>query len=237
MGQVLSCIWRFMYLDVLQPGDTFTMMMRKMFMAIGAIVGLAPMMSLTQVLLGLKEKTSTSYPCFISFVAILIGSWVYVKCTHTAPTWLIMFWANSMSVVTLLQILTNPNAPWEYALIAYMFTVLICKVPSVTLIVPVTAFLIFCYNFSLGRMGAPYRLMMLPDGFELPPGELVYAYIRGIFIILAPLYAVHLQSEEFTRTSLAATAAIEMSLEVSQKLAVYDTEGARAVLAAYASRG
>ena len=70
----------------------------------------------------------------------------------------------------------------------------------------------------------------------MSPGELVQAYIRGIATIFAATYAVHLQTEEFTRTSLAATAANEMSIEVSQKLALYDTDGARAVLAAYASR-
>ncbi len=225
-----------MYRDVLQPGDTFTMTMRKMTMAIGAIAGLAPMMSLTQVLLGLKQKTSTSYPCFISMVVIMFGSWIYVKWTHTAPTWLIMFWTNSMSVVTLLQMLTNPNNPFEFFLIAIMIVVLVCKTHIANLIAPVMALLVFGYNFSLGRMGAPYPLMVFPDGFDFSPGELVYDYIRGIFLILVALSAVHLQSEKFTQTILAATAANEMSLEVSQKLSVYDTDGARAVLAAYASR-
>ena len=85
-------------------------------------------------------------------------------------------------------------------------------------------------------MGPPYPLMVFPGGFDQTPGELVQAYVRGIVVVLAAIYGVHLQSEEFTRTSLAATAANEMSLEVSQKLALYDTEGARAVLAAYGSR-
>ena len=35
----MSCIWRFLYLDVIQPGDNFNMMMRKMIMALSAIVG------------------------------------------------------------------------------------------------------------------------------------------------------------------------------------------------------
>ena len=42
----MSCIWRFMYLDVIQPGDTFTMMMRKLAMALGAIAGSLLMLSL-----------------------------------------------------------------------------------------------------------------------------------------------------------------------------------------------
>ena len=58
----MSCIWRFMYRDVLQPGDTFTMMMRKMVMTLSAILGIAPLTVIIQFLLGLKEKTSTSYP-------------------------------------------------------------------------------------------------------------------------------------------------------------------------------
>ena len=36
----MSCIWRFTYRDVLQPGDTFPMMMRKMVMAVSAIMGI-----------------------------------------------------------------------------------------------------------------------------------------------------------------------------------------------------
>ena len=73
---------------------------------------------------------------------------------------------------------------------------------------------------------------MLPQGRDLPPGDLVSSYAVSIVVVLIALYGVHLQSEESTRSSLAATAANEMSLEVSQKLAVYDTDGARTVLAA-----
>ena len=40
--KVMSCIWRFMYRDVLQPGDTFPMMMRKMVMAISGTVASFP---------------------------------------------------------------------------------------------------------------------------------------------------------------------------------------------------
>ena len=74
--------------------------------------------------------------------------------------------------------------------------------------------------------------MMLPDGSDSPPGTLVYSYVQGIVALLMSLYGVHLQTEEFTRTSLAATAANDMSLEVSQKLSRYDTDGARTVLEA-----
>ena len=95
----MSCIWRFLYLDVLQPGDTFPMMMRKMVMALAAICSIAPITILIQFFLGLKEKTSTSYPCWSSFAVTMIGSWIYVKWTHTAPTWLIMFWTNSIRVL------------------------------------------------------------------------------------------------------------------------------------------
>ena len=78
--------------------------------------------------------------------------------------------------------------------------------------------------------------MMLPDGSDLSPGELATGYVQGIAAVLMALYGVHLQNGEFTRTSLAAAAANQMSLEVSQNLSLYDTDGARAVLAAYGSR-
>ena len=112
----MSCIWRFMYHDVLKPGDTFPMMMRKMVLAIGAIAGIVPMLILIQVFMGLTSKNSSTYPRFISFVVIQIGSWIYVKRTHTAPTWLIAVWINSMSSVTLLNMLFSPKAPYEFAL-------------------------------------------------------------------------------------------------------------------------
>ena len=35
----MSCIWRFLYHDVIVPGDTFPMMMRKMIMALSVIAG------------------------------------------------------------------------------------------------------------------------------------------------------------------------------------------------------
>ena len=37
-----------MYLDVLQPGDTFPMMMRKLVMAVTAIAGIVPMLIIIQ---------------------------------------------------------------------------------------------------------------------------------------------------------------------------------------------
>ena len=158
-----------MYRDVLQPGDTFTMMMRKMVMAITAIIGIVPLTILIQMLMGLKEKTSTSYPCYISMTIILIGSWIYVKWTHMAPTWLIAFWANSISVICLLNMLTSPNSPYEFTFIGIIMIVLLCKAHSVNLIAPVMCLLVFGYNFSLGRTGAPYPLMMLPDGVISQP--------------------------------------------------------------------
>ena len=85
---VLKPIWRFMYLDVLQPGDTFPMMMRKMAMAIGAIVGLFATYGLIQTLMAKQGSTSSaSVPCYISLVVTFFGSWIYVKRTHTAPSW------------------------------------------------------------------------------------------------------------------------------------------------------
>ena len=165
-----------MYLDVLQPGDTFPMMMRKMVMAITAIAGIVPMFIVIQKLMGLLENNSSAYPRFISMVVIMFGSWIYVKWTHTAPTWLIAFWTNSVSVVTLLNMLATPNGPYEFILIGIMIIVLLCRAPSVNLAVPVMALLVFAYNFSLGRMGARYPLMKLPDGGGIPPGDLVTGY-------------------------------------------------------------
>ena len=180
----MSCIWRFLYLDLLQPGDTSPMMMRKMSMAVGALVGLLAVYGLIQTLMGKQGKaSSTTVPCYISLVVILISSWIYVKCTHTAPTWLIALWINILSVTILLSVLTCPNFPWEFSLFTLFIGVEIMKVHSVNLIAPVTTLLVFCYNSSLGRMGAPYRLLMLPDGSDSTPGEFVQAYIRGIAIV------------------------------------------------------
>ena len=174
----MSCIWRVMYRDVLQPGDTFPMMMRKMVMAVGAILGIFPVTIVIQFLMGLIEINSSSYPRFISWAVVLIGPWIYVKRTHTAPTWLIAIWTNSNSVLTLLGMLNSPNAAYEFSLIGTIIIVLLCKVHSANLTVPVMSLFVFAYNFSLGRMGAPYPLIVLPDGSDSPPGTLVYSYVH-----------------------------------------------------------
>ena len=116
----------------------------------------------------------------ISSAGIAIGSWIYVKRTHTAPTWLIAFWVNSISVFNILDLLAFPNAPDGFIQIAIIIAVIVCKVHIVNLTVPVTAILIFCYNSTLGRMGAPYPLMMLPGGRDLTPGELVTPFVVSI---------------------------------------------------------
>ena len=152
-----------MYHDVVQTGDPFTMMMRKMVMAVGALLGILVVYGLIQKLTGQKVN-STTYPCYISLIVTFFGSWIYVKLTHTSPTWLIALWSNSLSVTLLLFILSSPNYPWEFSLFALFIAVEMMKVPSVNLIVPVIALLVFGYNFSLGRMGAPFPLMVLPEG-------------------------------------------------------------------------
>ena len=171
----MSCILRFIYHDVIQPGDTFTMMMRKMVMALSAIAGNVCLLSVLY--FTTKPRTNETraiyfYSLYISGVVILISSWIYVKWTHTAPTWLMVFWTNSMSVIVLIN-LSTPNAPSNTTQIAIIICVLLCKVHSVNLTVPVTALLIFCYNSSLGRMGAPYPLLMLLHARDLKPDELV----------------------------------------------------------------
>ena len=197
----MSCIWRFMYRDVLEPGDTFPMMMRKMGMALSAIAGNLVMFRILY--FTSKPRTNETHAIYfyssaIPDVVILIGVWIYVKWTHTAPTWLIVFMINSISVVTLFSMLSVPNAPYVFIQIGMIIAVLICKVHSVNHTVPVTSVLIWSYNSSLGRMGAPYPLMMLPGGGDQTPCELVSLYVICIACLFISLYGVHLQSEEFT---------------------------------------
>ena len=94
-----------------------------------------------------------------------------------------------MSAIVLTNILNNPNGPNEFLLIALMMLVLLCKLHSANLIVPLMALLVFAYNFSLGRMG-----IMLPDGVISKPGDLLSAYIQSIAVFLITLYGMYLQS-------------------------------------------
>ena len=132
----MSCILRFMYRDVIQPGDTFPMMMRKMIMALSGIAGSLVMLNVlyfTTTPLTDETRAIYFYSFSISNANTLIGSWVYVKWTHAAPTWLIVFWINSLSVICLLSNLTAPNYPHEYIQIAIIIGYILCKVPSVNL--------------------------------------------------------------------------------------------------------
>ena len=69
-----------MYRDVLQPGDTFTMMMRKLVVAIGAFGMIVPVIVIIQSLLGISTSTTTttSTACYILMVVIGYGTWIYV---------------------------------------------------------------------------------------------------------------------------------------------------------------
>ena len=124
----MSCILRFMYHDVIQPGDTFPMMMRKMVMALSAIAGILTVLNV----LYFTTKPITNethafyyYIVFISCAVILISSWIYVKWTHTVPTWLIVFWTNSISVLCLLYNLATPNSAQGIVQLAIIICVLL----------------------------------------------------------------------------------------------------------------
>ena len=182
----MSCIWpflyHFMYYDNIEPGDTFPIMMRKLVMAAGGLVGFMAVYGVIQKVMSKQANTSTTYiimGCYLSLMVTLFGSWIYVKRTHTAPSWLIAIWTNFLAVTMLLFILCNPNYPWEFALIALMCCVPFLGMHSVNLIIPIACLLIFGYNFSLGRMGAPYPLMVFPGGFDQAPGELIQAYVHS----------------------------------------------------------
>ena len=152
----MSCIWRFIYRDLLQPGDTFPIMMRKLVIAVSGILGFVAVYGVMQKLMSKQANTSTTYIIIGSYLSLMVtffGSWIYVKWTHTAPSWLIAFWIHSVSVTVLLFMLCNPNYPWEFTLIAIIFAASILKVNTLNLITPITALFVFGYNFSLGRMG------------------------------------------------------------------------------------
>ena len=74
-----------MYHDVLQPGDIFSTMMRKVVMALSAIGALIVVVVLIQICMGIGSTGPSSYPIWFTVLAVLIGPWVYVKWTHTAP--------------------------------------------------------------------------------------------------------------------------------------------------------
>ena len=80
-----------MYHDVIEPGDTFPMKMRKMIMALSGIAGILVMFNVLYFTTKLRTNETRAiyyYSFNIPIVVILIGSWIYVKWTHTAPTWL-----------------------------------------------------------------------------------------------------------------------------------------------------
>ena len=103
------------------------MMMRKMVIAMGAFAGIAPMSIVIQTEMGQNPSLNNlfGYARFITYVVTMIGSWIYVKWTHTAPAWLIALWINSMSAVTLLNMLAVPNAPYVLPQIAVIIVALL----------------------------------------------------------------------------------------------------------------
>ena len=71
-----------MYHDVIQPGDTFPMMMRKMIMALSVIAGILTMLNVLYSTT--KPRTNETqaiylYSFGIPAVVIAIGSWIYLK--------------------------------------------------------------------------------------------------------------------------------------------------------------
>ena len=234
----MSCVWQFLYRDLLQPSDSFPTMMRKMVIALGAVVSFIPIIVLLQIGFGLTKDTDHGYPRFVAVVVIFIGTWIVAKCTRTAPIWLMALWSNALAIWNIISVLFSPDEPYHFPLLALMIVVILSNAHAkgVNLILPVVGVLLSGYNMSLGRAGKPYLLLMLPGGSDSTSTDLTIGNIQGFAVIFIVIYGLHLQTEEFTRTSAAAVAAVEMSLEVSQKLSLYDTDGARAVLAAYACR-
>ena len=45
----MTCVWQFLYRDLLQPGDTFPTQMRKLILALGGLASILPVYSLLSV--------------------------------------------------------------------------------------------------------------------------------------------------------------------------------------------
>ena len=89
----MSCVWQFMYRDLLQPGDSFPMMMRKMIIAFCPLIAIVPSILLILQILGIQRDTETGI--YAAGFAILIGTWTVAKRTRTVSIWLFAFWSNN----------------------------------------------------------------------------------------------------------------------------------------------
>ena len=87
----------FLYYDVLQPGDGFTVAMRKLILAVACLVCcIYPVLAFNDVLILVTVEPalgSSVLPITLLYMcAVTIASWIFVKRTRTAPTALMDFW-------------------------------------------------------------------------------------------------------------------------------------------------
>ena len=123
MSRVMTCVWQFLYRDLLQPGDTFPTQMRKLILALGGLASILPVYSLLSVSVTTPDGFQIEAARMAMLLVILLGPYVFVKCTHTAPTWLIGMWSNGANLFLIFSVVWNPNGVYNYAFIGMMIVV------------------------------------------------------------------------------------------------------------------
>ena len=153
-----------MYHDVLQPGDTFSTMMRKV------------------VFTGIGSTGPSSYPIWFTVLAVLMGP------REVDPHSTYAFWVNSLSVLFLLSNMATPNNPLEFTLISIILVVLLCKVHSADLILLVSALVI-----SLGRAGTlikfPFGYDLTPSELAWAYTESIAVFLLTVYGVNGRVHA------------------------------------------------
>ena len=216
---------------------------RKIMLAVTAVVDVyglflvldnfAYMMSMQHIVTNLI----TNQVATIIFVLTVGGCWLYAKLTRKVPDALMDVWLLGMNLSIILMVVGSTGYPWVPMFQTFATAAVACNTRWLRyhLAVSVVGMFLVQYNQAMEPFGK--LLLVVPgDAFVVSFFTVIMRHITASIAFAAGVLVVSSNSIEFHKKSLAATAAIEMSLEVSQKLALYDTDGARAVLAAYASR-
>ena len=232
---ITKVIVKFLYDDLLMPGDTYPIRARKRVIAFLAPLAIILLCWALYNLFDYEAKVSW----FLSFILRLgitmsiFVLWATTRYKRAVTDTMYNAFSFVLNTTFLTSIIMDPNSGIEGALLGSALFGVIFNVQyffAMSMCFPLLTAVIMAYNKSFGRPGTGHTPVVLPWAKDFVEGDTFVTYIFGIIAATAFVIIVYLQNNEVIRLMAASEAAVSMSREVAGKLAAYDTVGAMAIL-------
>ena len=236
---VVSFLYRTFYAELLQTDDDLFMKIRKALVGcaaafgfIGIFLNLAMWAHGTALFSLWKTAQALTYFSVQAVCTTHVCAWVFARCTRTTPDWLMNLWIEVVLVSTAVGLISTNN--WDLHVVCLACIILClgcntshCRFQIATLTVYYFALMYDAAFFAFGYPGFHIPDHHVPTWLDVFGRQMINAACAVLLV-----WFFHMIFREIIFQIERSEAGVQMAMDVANKLVVYDTEGALALLRA-----